>query len=97
MPFTSKVEGMLPGPASYVQDRSCYLPPPDQVNELLLGPADVPGGVPWYAESKKSIPHHSSWNVYQYFFRAPTGYLGHPLNPVAIFQGERHFLIRLPG
>ena len=43
MPFICKEEGMLPGPASDVQDRPGYLPSPDKSDELLLGPADVPG------------------------------------------------------
>jgi hypothetical protein len=42
MPFPCKEKGMLPCSASYVQDRSGDLSPSDQLNELFLGPANIP-------------------------------------------------------
>jgi len=43
MPFLREEEGMLPRPASYVQDRSGDLSSLHLFDELFLGPADGPG------------------------------------------------------
>jgi hypothetical protein len=62
MPFICKEEGMLTCPASYIQDRSCYLSPPDQFNKLLLGPADVPGGCAFVSRVKEILT--SPWILF---------------------------------